>query len=291
MAYQESGRQHLSPDILRVVDNRGIGYQEMEPGQALTIYARDAKTKELASFTVTVASVRTLDERKQTRTATLQYRGGEFNFYDGTNPNKTVQLEPGALMENGISATLIPQANYTLAYFGGIGLGRDHSFEFIDGEDRSVIVHGVDRIDVVTALVDYQAPDLVNHLQRVEETRERQMEDEKRRVQEVDRLIMADLEEWFQNHPAYDEIKELIAGYSPNGKLVMLSYLIYGKEDDVLDRAWEVLKQSHKDHFSYEHPRIRGDLDIKASSRRVFEGMLRDAGIKWPRPEQVDRQT
>lgn len=291
MTYQKSGKQYLSPEILRVVDNTGIDYKEMEPGQALTIYAQDAKSKQLASFIVTVVLVRTLDERKQTRTATLQYREGEFNFYNGINPNETVQLEPGTLMENGISATLIPQANYTLAYFGGIGLGRDHIFEFIDGENRSIIAHGVDRIDVGAVSVDYQSPDLTTYLQRVEDTRERQVEEEKHRVQEVNRIIMADLEEWFQDHLAYHEIRELIAGYSPNGKLVMSSFLIYGKEDEVLDRAWEVLKQAHKDHFSYEHPSIRGNLDIKASSRRVFEGMLRDAGIKWPRPEKVDKQT
>lgn len=291
MTYQESGRQHLSPDILRIVDNKGVGYQEMEPGQTLTIHALDAKTRIPSSFILTVASVRIFDERRQTRTATLQYIEGDFNFYDGNNPNNTTRIEPGTLMENGISANLIPQTDYRLSYFGGIGIGRDHSFEFIGGKDSSVIARGISGIDVGTAPADYQPPDLAVHLQRVEETREKQLRDEKRRADDVDRVIMADLEEWFQDHPAYAKMRELIAGYSPNGKLVMSSYLIYGKEDGVLDKAWEVLKQAHKEHFNYEHPAIRGDLDIKVSSRRVFEGMLKDAGIQWPRPKQSDELT
>lgn len=287
MAHQESGRQHLSPDILRIVDNRGITYQEMQPGQNLRIYAEDAVTRQQASFNVTVISVRDTDERRATKTATLRFRDGDFNFYDGENINQPLQLQPGTLMENGISGIMVPQTDYRLVYFGGIGLGRDHSFEFIGGEDKSVIAHKVNMIDIGNAPVDFQAPDLSDYFRSIEAVRQKQRQDENKRIEEVNRVVMADLEERFSKHPDYDSIRDLIAAYSPNGKLVMSSFLIYAQEDDVLDDAWEALKQAHQEHFQYEHPRIRGDLDIKASSRKVFEDMMRTAGIKWPRPEQI----
>lgn len=287
MDHPESGRRYLSPDILHVADNIGIRHQEMQPGQNLRIHAQDATTGEQSYFDVTVLSVRDVEGRSN-KTATLQYRGGTFNFYDGedfTITNRTAQLEPGTLMENGISATLIPQTDYRLVYLDGIGLGRDHSFEFVGGENRSVIAHRVERIEIGTSPSDFQAPDISDHLKKIEKTRQRKREDKEKVAEEVNEVVMNDLEEHFGDHPAYQQIRKLITGYSPNGKLVMSSFLIYAKEDGVLDKAWEVLQRADERHFSFEHPSIRGDSDIKASSRTVFEEMLRDAGIQWPRPK------
>lgn len=277
-----TGREYLSPEILRIVDNT-LPYEQMQIGETLIVWAEDALTRQLTSFTILVVSIR--ENERGRKSATFEYVGDDFNFFDGENPQKTVKITAGTLMENGVSTTLIPQADYHLSYFGGIGRGRDHSFEFVGGEDHSVIVHKVSRIDVVAAQNNYQAPNYLSlHLEKMEETKQRQMQDEGKRIAELERTVMADLEKWFGDYPAYQEIRELISGYSPNGKLMMSSFLIYGKEDGVLDRAWETLKLAHHDHFEYEHPMVRDDLDLKASSRMRYERMIREAGIKWPRP-------
>ena len=286
MVYQEPGRQNLSPDILRIIDSKVISYQEMLPGQSLRIHAEDAVTKQPGFFDITVLSVRDTNEHGVTKTATFQYNGGDFKFYDGADANQPVQLQPGTLMENGISAVLVPQTDYRLVYFGGIGLSRDHSFEFVEGKDKSVIVHGVRTIEVGEAPTDFQAPDLSSHFERVNTTRQRYMEDEKRRAIEVNRVVMALLEKRFSEHPDYNAIRDLIAGYSPNGKIAILSYLTYAMEDKVLDQAWVALKQADKDDFSYDPPMVRGDLGFKASNWVVYMDMMRTAGVKWPRPEK-----
>lgn len=290
MAYQESGREHLSPRILRLIDAPSLPYSEMSPGQPLRIQAQDAISRDQTWFDVRILSVRDDGNGGTGKVATLEYQGGDFNFFDGEDPDKTTQLAPGTLMENGLSGVLLPQLDLRLAYFGGIGTGRDHGFEFVGGKDSWVVAQRLTAIETGEPPVDYHAPDISNHLQKVENVREQQMSDKKRRIKEVDRVVMADMEEYFSKHPSYQEMRNLIAGYSADGKLVMSSYLIYALEDGVVDRAWEVLKKADYDHFSYEHPAMRGNLDIKASSRVMFTNMIKDAGIKWPRPQSTPKE-
>jgi hypothetical protein len=138
------------------------------------------------------------------------------------------------------------------------------------------------------AAPDFKAPDISEHLEKVRATEKRASENEGIREERVRRVVMEDLEQYFGEDPRIQDIKDLIAGYSPNGQLVMSSFLIYGQEDGVLDQAWASLQEADRNHFSYEHPDIRGDLDFKASSRGVYINMLQDTGITWPRPPSKD---
>ena len=283
MSYQETGRQYLSPGILRIVDNNGIPYTEMQSGQVLTIHAQDAESRQPSQFSLEVLSVREEDPRRHKKTATLRYREGEFTFYDADDPTNKVRLEPGTLMENGVSATLLPQPNMTIVYMGGIGLGRDHSFEYVDGTTKGLITHRLEAIDVVEAPQGYQAPDISGHLRKIEATKRAQKEAEENRGDDIDRAVIEDMR-ILREHPEYEKMEEMIRSFSPNGKLVMSYYLTNAHEDGVLDKAWQLLQQAYKEQFKYDHPMIRGDLDFKASNRIVFERMLRESGITWPRP-------
>lgn len=284
MSYQESGRQHLAPNLLRIVDLNGIRYSEMQPGQQLRIYAQDAVSRESGSFVVEVLNVRPVEPPSPLKTATLRYAEGNFLFWDGDDTSKTTKIPSGTLMENGISGSLYPQLDVHMTNFGGIGLGRDHSFEYVNGTEVSIIAHTIEMIDIKSSPKGYEPPDISDHLQRVAAVREQYKQNEVKRAELVRRVILGDIDELFSAHPEYQQIRDMLADYSSNGMIVMESYLRYAFQDGVLDKAWELLKQTHKSHFEYDPPMFRGDLDFKDSTRWAFARMMRESGIKWPRP-------
>jgi hypothetical protein len=102
---------------------------------------------------------------------------------------------------------------------------------------------------------------------------------------QIDPQILNFIEEKFSDHPKLDDIKEIISRFSPNGQIVMSSYLVYSLEDDVFDKAWEVLNTAYEEHFSFQHPDVLGDPDAIKSNALKITGMFIDAGIKWPRSE------
>lgn len=285
----EAGRQHLSPKILQTVDSyrSGIAYPDMQLGQLLTIHAEDAATKKLGSFTIEVVSVRKLDEKRDNWTATLKFKHGEFNFYNGDNTaGRPVRLEGDQLMENGISGTFIPQTDLRMSYYGGIGLGRDHGFEYVDGRDRSVIVHRLTAIDVAAPPPEWQSPDLTEHFRKMEEVKAKQQREREEAMQNSNRSVDAFLEEKFKNHPQYAQIQERVNQFSPNGRIVIASYLGYALEDGVFDKAWQILEKAWDDQYYFQHPQVRGDIDILGQNREQLMEIIREAGIKWPRPGQ-----
>lgn len=277
MADPEKGRKHLSSEILRIIDSNRLPYQEMEPGQILSIFAEDAKTKEFSSFSLVILSTKDLEGKE---TPVFQYVDGNFNFYDAHEPNKTIQIKQGLIIEGGVSAIFIPQSDMKLVYFGGIEVGsRDHSFEHIDGSSQSAIAHKIREIEIHSAPSGFQVPDLTSYFEKVAslELKNKKIKEDK------DIKLMGFLEENFESYPDYEEIKNLIETYSTEGKMAMLSFLKYAVEDGVFQKAWEILKKYHESYWSYDHPDIRGNLDLKINNTAVFQQMLNEADIRWPR--------
>lgn len=280
-------RQHLSPRILHIIDNLGVSYKEMEPGQALTIYAEDAVTKRPSSFIIEVLSVRKLDESKDQLTVTLRYVTGDFGFYRGENPGtKPVKLLEGTLMESGISGNLIPQTDLRMVYLGGIGLTRDHSFEYLDGNDKSIIVHNLTAIDIGGPSKDWQQPDLTEYFEKLKETKLRQEQEKEDHEQNTEKAIEDFLNETFKDHPMLPQIQARLKGFSPNGKTAITSFFAYALEDGVLDKAWQIFNQACAELYNYQHPAIRGDADNLGQNRENLVQMIQEAGIKWPRLNQ-----
>ena len=52
----EQGRENLSPNIRNIIDtyHQGISYEQMKPGQLLTVHAIDASSKGSSFFLVEV---------------------------------------------------------------------------------------------------------------------------------------------------------------------------------------------------------------------------------------------
>lgn len=287
---QEAARKHISPELLGFIDGiKGITYEEMVPGQGLIIYAEDAETRQQSFFVLEVLSVRQSDSNKDLKTATFRYKGDNFSFYNGENPQaKPVRLEPGTLMENGVSGTFIPQRDIKMSYIGGIGLRRDHSFEYLDGGLKSVIVHNLKGMGIAKPPSDFEQPNLKGYFEKIKSTKLRQEEERKSHSEENDNKITTFIEEKFNGHPMLSQIKDTLADFSPNGKITTASYLVYALEDGVFDKAWKILEVAYRDHYSYQHPMIRGDCDILGTNRAKLMEMTHDAGIKWPRPGQEE---
>ena len=89
----------------------------------------------------------------------------------------------------------------------------------------------------------------------------------------------------FTNHPAHDQLKDMLGDYSPNGQMVMTSFLMFAREDGVLDTAIEVLERTHEAHWKFQHPELRGD-PITPANVAHLNAMISEAGIQWPRPQR-----
>jgi hypothetical protein len=279
-------RNHISPDILRVVDSSKLPITEMVVGQTLHLQAIDAATELIDTFGLQVLSVRaTGAEGPAQAEATYQLITQGFSFYDSSDLATAVQLPPGTLLETGVAATLLPQRNMTMVYMGGIEAGgRDQEFEYVDGEDRSVIARGVQRILIEAAPAGYQPPDLSEYFSRLEEKQRQREEAEAKRERDIPALIMADMDEIFADHPDLDRLKATVSDYSANGMIVLESFFRYAREDGVLDAAVAAFTRADNDTFGYDDPAIRGDVDFKESTRRAFMGMMQEAEVQWPRP-------
>lgn len=287
---ETEARQYISPDILRTVDREGIRYSEMQPGQSITVHAKDALTRQSGSFMLRVVSVRDVPDSGLRKNVTFSYEEGDFNFYvHGPEARKdTKKLQTGDLLESAVTARFIPQTDYRMSYFGGIGVGRDHLFDYVNGEDLAIVAHDISGLDQGEAPSNFQVPDISQHLRQIEQTRRKRLDDDKKSKDEIFRTVMEDLETHLGDSPYLAGIKDLIANYSPNGQLEISSFLLYAQEDGVLAKAVDVWAKAHNRHFFFEHPDIRGDTNFKASTRDVVDQMYEDAGVVWPRPASKD---
>lgn len=275
----ETGRKHLSQEILRIVDNT-FPYEEMRVGQTLRIWAEDAIERKSSFFNVVVLHT-SKNTNGQTSVA-FEFVQGDFNF-NTDGPLRTRKLKPGTLMKGGISANLVPQPNYKMVYVGGIGIGRDHSFEFVDGETTSIIAHNIEAIEVTEPSRYFQPPDITDYLEKARLTEYKQTEARRSATEESNKAVKSLLEEKFGHNPMLPEIRKIIDSLSPNGKIVVLSFLMYAQEDGVFEKAYGLLKEVCKEHYRYQHPYVAGDPDFHDNAK-ILMRMTLEAGIAWPRP-------
>lgn len=105
-------------------------------------------------------------------------------------------------------------------------------------------------------------------------------------LETLDPQIRSFIEEKFSGHPRLDEVKEIVSRFSPRGQILISSYLVYSLEDNVFDKAWGILGKAWDEHYTFQHPNIRGDADLIKSNQLKFLNMMNEAGIKWPRQEE-----
>ncbi len=158
---------NLSPSLSRIVENQHM-YRDMHPGEEIEIIALDAVTKQPNRCRIRVVSIRPAAEKDSPPDVTFEYLGDTFNFFAWEGRGQ-VMLPPGALMEAGISATLIPQYIQRLVGFGGIGVGRDYCFQHAGGEfGRFAVLHSISALgSKYDASIPFVAPDVEAHLAKI----------------------------------------------------------------------------------------------------------------------------
>ena len=122
-----------------------IMYRDMVPGEIITITAEDAKSGQQKSFQIRIVETRPVPGKNLVE-ATFEFWKGRFNFW---LPNKagTKAIKRGTLMESGLSAWWIPAFQLRLVGFGGIGQGRDYSFDDVSGQYQQIIIaHNISSI-------------------------------------------------------------------------------------------------------------------------------------------------
>lgn len=110
-------------------------------------------------------------------------------------------------------------------------------------------------------------------------------------LEQLSKQVLDSVEEKFNGHPKLEQVKEIISRFSPRGGIVIASYLLYSLEDNVFDEAWEILHRAWEEHYSSQHPGVRGDPDLIDSNKLKLLNMSREAGIRWPRLEEGDPST
>lgn len=134
------GHPNLSPGLNALVENQAR-YADLKVGDTLEIFAQDAETHDVGSFRVQVVGFEPLTEdakRKGLPAAPIfRFMGGDrpFHLY-GTDRQTPVCLKKGTLAGAGISATHVPEFRLFMVGFGGIGAGRDYSFEYVGAKNE-----------------------------------------------------------------------------------------------------------------------------------------------------------
>ncbi len=124
------GHPNLSDRINDIVDGQ-LMYDEMRLGEILEITALGAETKLPGIIRVQVIY---FDDEGDSHIAPIfRFLDAEISLF-GDNRTEPVKPKKGDLASPGISATHIPHFVMRMVGFGGIGIGRDYSFEYVGGK-------------------------------------------------------------------------------------------------------------------------------------------------------------
>lgn len=169
---------NLSPRLNEIVDNQ-FSYRNMVLGDRLAIEAIDARTRTMALCHLQVVGFRPCEKIGH---APIFAGGGRFSFI-GEDRRTPTRFRRGTLMLGGVSATHVPDFVLSMVGFGGIGLGRDYSLEYIGGEDRFAYIHALRGIMRRPQPRGWTAPteEVAAYLRSVEEVERRSAEAHVRR--------------------------------------------------------------------------------------------------------------
>lgn len=164
---------NLSPQLSNMVDGQ-VMYRYMAPGSIIHVTALNSLGLIEGTFRIQVVAV--IEVEPGQHKAIFCFKGDNFHFFDGKN--EPVIVSAGTLAESGVSATLYPQMVLFMVMLGGIGIGRDYSFEMVGGENVSVVAHGIKNIMVEEPPANWEAPDISAFIAQVADIRQT-LEEEK----------------------------------------------------------------------------------------------------------------
>ncbi len=248
------------------------------------IWAEDAETKEILSFCIRLVSKRKTGKFPGVE-ATFEFLDNvnDFTFYT-LHKKKKVKIPRGKFAEAGISADIISHFRRVLIDYGGIGIGRDFTFEHIGGNytTDTIIAHNISKI-IQCRPESYQVPTqkLNNYFKKLEKTKKEYKEREKKKNEDINDETKRLIEEKFSGKNK-EKVSEFIDRFRiPEVKGIIFSIFLRAKEANKLEKAFEVLEQIFEEHWKYQHPDIRANMQYTDNEMKVQEA-YKLIGIKLP---------
>lgn len=174
------GHPGLSDSINAIVDNT-LMYDELHLGEILEITALGAETKLPGIIRLQVVNLE--NEGDGHKAPIFRFLDTEISLF-GDDRAEPVRPKKGDLAGPGISALHVPHFVMGMLGFGGIGLGRDYSFEYVGGKTDFMYAARIAKIarrpppkgwrEPKTAVARYKSK--VERIRRAEEDRRKEHE-------------------------------------------------------------------------------------------------------------------
>lgn len=261
---------------------------ETKQGTEVVVEALDQGTQEFGFFTFTVLDI----QETQNGLSRAYVMLGENNYtFVSADTRQPIILPAGTIMQGGISCQHFPETNGFMSYFGGISVARDYSFEDAMTPD-GVIVGGVlvPQVNNIYSFMptegEYRLPDeFGDYLEKIKVSKQVETAEADQYEIELNAGITSRLEELFESDDIRREIAEILSTFEVEARYKLAVLLEYSVEDGCKDRYLEVLKKAIQDEFRMMPPGHRG-LSFIPSSGRGFTQMIRELGLRVPRPER-----
>ncbi|MFA5185442.1 MAG: hypothetical protein WC551_03055 [Patescibacteria group bacterium] len=174
------GHPNLSDRINDIVDGQ-LMYDEMRLGEILEITALGAETKLPGVIRLQVVHIE--KEGDGHKAPIFRFLDTEISLF-GDDRATPVRPKKGDLAGPGISAMHVPNFVLGMLGFGGIGAGRDYSFEYVGGKGNFLYAARIGKIvrhappkgwrEPKTAVARYK--NMVERIRRAEEERQKEHE-------------------------------------------------------------------------------------------------------------------
>lgn len=153
----------VDPSCLSILANGTVPYKRMHVSQILEIRAKDSRTGRPGKFRVQVVGFGH-DNLNSVRPAVFRLLDNFGFFQRNSDP---ARIEAGATMLGGTSEFHLPVSS-GMSYVGGIAIGRDHSFEYVDGEHEALIIAGIQDVREIEVAERFDFEDLTAYWEAVE---------------------------------------------------------------------------------------------------------------------------
>jgi len=76
--------------------------------------------------------------------------------------------------------------------------------------------------------------------------------------------------------------QEMVDRFSYGGKVVITTLLSYAYEEGKFEEALELLERFYKEHWYYQHPAVRGDIELLPTNHGYLRRAYQELNIKMP---------
>ena len=262
-----------------------IEWNQTKPGWGVAVEAQDLKTNELGSFGFQIVDIAKLNNGFTD--AWVELDENSYNFTVDATSGRRLLLPKGTLMRAGISYDHFPRTNASMAYLGGISVGRDFSFEEVQTPDGtmidSVIIPKISAVHSFLPIkTDYVAPETyTRYREAVARAHVAENVDLETWAKKLDEQIANLLLEYFPESPEdVDAIQTILSTFHPHGRYTLAAIMACAQTEGSLHKYRAALETALKEEFSFTPPIVARGLDFYPATQRGFDMMIRGLGLE-----------